>query len=214
MKSAHDPSIDFEDLVQEAYIGLWNACTKFDETKGFEFSTYAVPYIRGTILRFLRDTESISTPRAFHDIRTDIARHGFSLPLTDEDVDILVSEGRFSRSQILNCVEFSLASLEDPIPGKDNIYIGDRVVAPSSEIQLSEDELEAAMDDLLLCIKPKNRDLVEEWLYASMEGEKINQQSLADKYNISQAQVSRVINSAVRSANLHREEILSLLGLG
>lgn len=47
--------VDEEDLVQEANVGLTLARNAYDESLGFEFSTYAVPKIRSQIQRYFRD---------------------------------------------------------------------------------------------------------------------------------------------------------------
>lgn len=44
---------EFEDLVQIADMGLINAAKNFDENKGFKFSTFATPCIRGYLYRFI-----------------------------------------------------------------------------------------------------------------------------------------------------------------
>lgn len=49
----------YEDLVQEGTIGLIKAVKRFDLSSGNKFSVYAVPYIRGEILHFLRDKSNI-----------------------------------------------------------------------------------------------------------------------------------------------------------
>lgn len=44
---------DFEDIMQEGYIGLWKAIQTFDESKGFEFSSYACSCIRNHLIAYL-----------------------------------------------------------------------------------------------------------------------------------------------------------------
>lgn len=46
-------AIDYDDLYQEGCIGLLTAIDKFDVSLGFQFSGYAVEWIRQKILRFL-----------------------------------------------------------------------------------------------------------------------------------------------------------------
>lgn len=56
--------VDYEDLVQSGCIGLVKAASGFDETRGFMFSTYAVPAIIGEIKRIFRDGGAVKVGRS------------------------------------------------------------------------------------------------------------------------------------------------------
>ena len=56
--------VEYEDLVQSGCIGLLKAANGFDETKGFMFSTYAVPAIIGEIKRIFRDGGAVKVGRS------------------------------------------------------------------------------------------------------------------------------------------------------
>ena len=56
--------VDYEDLFQSGCIGLIKAVDNFDESKGFQFSTYAVPVIMGEIKRVFRDGGAIKVGRS------------------------------------------------------------------------------------------------------------------------------------------------------
>lgn len=55
---------EYDDLVQAGCVGLIKAVDNFDETKGFAFSTYAVPVIMGEIKRIFRDGGPIKVSRS------------------------------------------------------------------------------------------------------------------------------------------------------
>lgn len=55
---------EYDDLFQAGCIGLIKAVDNFDESKGFAFSTYAVPVIMGEIKRIFRDGGPIKVSRS------------------------------------------------------------------------------------------------------------------------------------------------------
>ncbi|WP_069791300.1 RNA polymerase sigma factor SigF [Cyanobacterium sp. IPPAS B-1200] len=55
---------NFDDLLQVGSLGLLRAIERFDIEKGFAFSSFALPYIRGEIQHYLRDKGySVRIPR-------------------------------------------------------------------------------------------------------------------------------------------------------
>lgn len=55
---------NYDDLLQVGCLGLIRAIERFDIEKGFAFSTFAIPYIKGEIQHYLRDKgNSIRIPR-------------------------------------------------------------------------------------------------------------------------------------------------------
>lgn len=56
--------VEYDDLFQAGCVGLIKAADNFDESRGFSFSTYAVPVILGEIRRIFRDGGTIKVGRA------------------------------------------------------------------------------------------------------------------------------------------------------
>ena len=54
----------YDDLLQVGCLGLLRAIERFDREKGYAFSSFALPYIRGEIQHYLRDKgPSVRMPR-------------------------------------------------------------------------------------------------------------------------------------------------------
>lgn len=60
--------IEYDDLFQTGCMGLIKAAKDFDESRGFMFSTYAVPVILGEIKRVFRDTGAIKVSRSLKEL--------------------------------------------------------------------------------------------------------------------------------------------------
>lgn len=56
--------VEYDDLFQAGCIGIIKAADNFDPSRGFSFSTYAVPVILGEIKRIFRDSGSVKVGRA------------------------------------------------------------------------------------------------------------------------------------------------------
>lgn len=60
----------YEDLLQIGCIGLIRAIERFNPAQGCAFSSFAMPYIRGEILHFLRDKGSlVKMPRRWQELQ-------------------------------------------------------------------------------------------------------------------------------------------------
>ena len=56
--------VEYDDLFQAGCVGLCKAADNFDASRGFAFSTYAVPVILGEIRRIFRDGGAVKIGRS------------------------------------------------------------------------------------------------------------------------------------------------------
>jgi RNA polymerase sigma-B factor len=69
---SHQCAEPYEDLEQIGYLGLIRAIERFNPGQGCAFSSFAVPYIRGEMLHFLRDRgSSVRVPRRWQDLQKE-----------------------------------------------------------------------------------------------------------------------------------------------
>lgn len=62
----------YEDLVQMGYLGLIRAIERFNPNQGAAFSSFAVPFIRGEMLHFLRDKGNVvKIPRRWQELQQE-----------------------------------------------------------------------------------------------------------------------------------------------
>ena len=146
--------VDYEDLFQTGCIGLIKAVDNFDESKGFKFSTYAVPVIMGEIRRIFRDGGAIKVSRALKEksvkaqmLRERFAKKELREPTVSELSDMLGCDID-ETAEILNVINPMLSlnsfgedgneNLDVPFDNREEIF--DRISVMQVMEKLSDDE--------------------------------------------------------------------------
>ena len=116
---SHQCAEPYEDLEQIGYLGLIRAIERFNPNQGCAFSSFAVPYIRGEMLHFLRDRSStVQIPRRWQQlnkagqkVREELAE-AFGRQPTDDEIaqklGVCVTEWRESKMATKNRLPLSL----------------------------------------------------------------------------------------------------------
>ncbi len=66
--------IEYEELFAAGCLGLAKAINNFDESRNFQFSTYAFPVIMGEIKRLFRDGGAVKVSRTLKELAININR--------------------------------------------------------------------------------------------------------------------------------------------
>ena len=117
-----DRGTEMEDLIQIGSIGMLRAVRSFDLSRGFAFSTYAVPLIIGEIRRFLRDDGLLHVSRTTKKLGMD---------LMGARAAIVAREGREPRLEEL--AELCAVSVIDAAEALDAITPVSSLSAPTGE---------------------------------------------------------------------------------
>lgn len=78
--------IEYDDLYMAGCVGLVKAVDKFDESRGYQLSTYAVPVILGEIKQLFREGGTVKVSRSIKELYLKIMK------LTEDDSSMSISE--------------------------------------------------------------------------------------------------------------------------
>ena len=152
----------YEDLEQIGYLGLIRAIERFNPQKGSAFSSFAIPYIRGEMLHYLRDKGSMMRiPRRWQELynrgkklRKDLIEKLGRLP---QDTELAASLGipleEWSECQLAlqNRLPISLDAVVNNSLDS-SITFGDTIADPNclKQRKLEDDkmQLQKAMNEL------------------------------------------------------------------
>jgi len=101
------PGIDVQDLIQEGFLGMYEASKRYVNTKNTKFSTYATFWIKKFILKYI-DKEikgGIKYPELVPVVERDIDITPFLLELSVEDLKLVVLRYGFGNTKSLSYSE-------------------------------------------------------------------------------------------------------------
>ncbi len=188
-----------DDLFQVGCIGLMKSVDNFDLSQNVKFSTYAVPMIIGEIRRYLRDNNSIRVSRSLRD--TAYKALGAKERLmakneTEPTIDEIAKELGMDKEDIV----FALDAIQEPVSlfepvyndGNDAIFVMDQL---SDEKSLDENWLEQiSLKEAMKKLGDREKHIINLRFYKGR-----TQMEVAKELGISQAQVSRLEKTALKS---------------
>jgi RNA polymerase sigma-B factor len=184
----------FDDLFQVACLGLVKAVDRYDPDRGSCFSSYAVPTITGELKRHFRDkTWIVRVPHSVHDLALRVRSATDRLaPGLDHAgsvralADALGAHEDEVRRGLQALAAYQVSSLEAPGDGADGTTLADALGDHDDGYHRVEERAE--IDDLLRCLTARERNV----LHLRFDND-LTQQEIADRLQISQMAVSRLL---------------------
>ena len=188
-----------EDLFQIGSIGLLKAIDRFDTAYEVKFSTYAVPMILGEVRRYLRDNNAIRVSRSLRDTaykalcaREQLTRlHAKEPTIMEISQEIGISGEDITYA--LDAIQTPV-SLYDPIytDGGEPLYVMDQISDKKNKEDRWVEKL--SLSDAMKRLNKRENHIIQLRFF---EGK--TQMEVADEIHISQAQVSRLEKSALKT---------------
>ncbi|UCE85022.1 MAG: sigma-70 family RNA polymerase sigma factor [Deltaproteobacteria bacterium] len=204
-KGYRNMGISYLDLIQEGSLGLIRAVEKFDERRGFTFATYAVWWIRQSLIRAIQNhSRTVRVPSHLYDQQLRYRRAARELSsqqnreLNTED---MAQALEMSRDQVER-VEASMKpilSIEAPVAGTEALSIEDsladeRVGDPSEGID--QDALQVAIGRVLRQLAPREREILE-WRFGLRDDEELTLAAIGKRMGISRERVRQLEKRAL-----------------
>ena len=204
-KQYQNQGLSLPDLIDEGNLGLIKAAQKFDETRGFKFISYAVWWIRQSILQALAEQSRIvrlplnqvgsinKISKAQSRFEQEHERRPSALELADQ-LDVPVDK-------ISDAMKVSgrHVSVDAPfVDGEDNslldVLVNDD--APTADRSLLIESLKAEINKALKVLNDRERGVIES--FYGINQPELTLEEIGTKYGLTRERVRQIKEKAIR----------------
>jgi RNA polymerase primary sigma factor len=204
-KQYQNQGLSLPDLINEGNLGLIKAAEKFDETRGFKFISYAVWWIRQSILQALAEQSRIvrlplnqvgslnKISKAFQKFEQENERKPSAEELAlelDISVDKVTDSLKVSGRHI---------SMDAPfVEGEDNslldVLVNDD--APIADRTLINESLQKEIDRALSTLTERESDIIK--MFFGIGCQEMTLEEIGDKFQLTRERVRQIKEKAIR----------------
>lgn len=206
-KTYQNQGLSLSDLIQEGNIGLIKAASKFDETKGFKFISYAVWWIRQQIMQAISDqTRLIRVPSNHSEIMSKMSKYvenyeqenGYKPGLAQIAKYMGMSEEKIQEEY---SAFRSTVSLSAPIKDDADASVGDFLSSdlPDTDDRLENESLSKDIRIALDSMKLSNKNGAEVLtMYFGIGCTPMSLDEIADRLGISHERARQIKQSSLK----------------
>jgi RNA polymerase sigma factor, sigma-70 family len=162
-KKYRNNGLSFSDLISEGNIGLMFAADKFDPSKGFRFISYAVWWIKQTILKAISEKSKIirlpvNRINDLSKIETEYEKNGGNI----EEIASSMNIDSPTLNAMLNVSQKPL-SFDEPIKKGEDAIVGELIkdeVHPSPEANVVEKSLKDEIQIMLSTLSNREAEIL------------------------------------------------------
>jgi len=203
-KQYQNQGMTLPDLINEGNLGLIKAAQRFDETRGFKFISYAVWWIRQSILQALAEQgrlvrlpqNKIGTYNKANKAYMAFEQEHEREPSTEELAELL----EMSETEINNIFQSNTrhTSLDAPVHEAEDVAMGDLLEgSDDTDDDVMKDSLRNEIRRVLKSLSPREAEIVN--AYFGLDGEQgTTIEQIGQKYDLTKERIRQIKERAIK----------------
>jgi RNA polymerase primary sigma factor len=204
-KQYQNQGLSLPDLINEGNLGLIKAAEKFDETRGFKFISYAVWWIRQSILQALAEQSRIvrlplnqvGSLNKINKAYAKFEQENERTPTTEELAEIL----EIPKEKVADTLRVSgrHISVDAPfVEGEDNSLLDvlENSHSPDADGILMKESLSKEIERALSTLTERERDIIK--LHFGISCQEMTLEEVGERFGLTRERVRQIKEKAIR----------------
>jgi len=197
--------LSLPDLINEGNLGLIKAAKRFDETKGFKFISYAVWWIRQSILQAIAEQSrvvrlplnKVGSINKLHKAYSKLEQQHDRTPTADELAEFV----DLPKDKVENTMQLSGKPVSVDAPFSDSedgtlLDVMENRDTPDTDDSLECESLSREIDRTLSILPDKERAVLK--YYYGLGGREMSLEEIASQLNLTRERVRQIKEKAIR----------------
>tara|TARA_B100000927_G_scaffold115159_1_gene93225 strand:+ start:824 stop:1657 length:834 start_codon:yes stop_codon:yes gene_type:complete len=213
-KEYQGQGLSLSDLISEGNLGLVKAASRFDHTRGFRFISYAVWWIKQSIIQSLNDNARIIRLPANVIAKISNMKKEIEKEQSIRDRDISIEEMRSSENFVDLSKIPSCGSINEVINDEgDELHelIEDKSNLKDDGIYDIDDRVKKEIGVALNKLNNREKDIIISYFGLNSDIECMTLEAIGDKFGITKERVRQLKEKAIRKMRHNASDIFDAL---
>lgn len=211
-KEYQGQGLPLSDLISEGNYGLIKAATRFDHTKGFRFISYAVWWIKQSIIQSLNDNaRMVRLPANIINKLSYLNKEISKFEMINER-DPIYGEIFDKNEEIMTLVRFPKCSSLNEIINESGDELIELIPMEEEDSNLLIDErLKKELNNTLSILDEREKTIIESYFGINTNCEAMTLEAIGEKYNLTKERIRQIKEKAIRKLRYNAEELYNLI---
>jgi RNA polymerase primary sigma factor len=211
-KEYQGQGLSLSDLINDGNYGLIKAATRFDHTRGFKFISYAVWWIKQSIIQSLN--ENARVVRLPANVINRISKLNKEFGNGDDNEDELMKKISDFDETLLNYPKsFSLNQNANEDGGEIiDLIVGDELESHEEE-ESASDMVKDELNNILSVLDERERMIIESYFGVNSNHDGMTLEAIGDKYNLTKERIRQIKEKAIRKLRHNTKKLQSIINL-
>jgi len=210
-KEYQGQGLNLSDLINEGNIGLIKAASRFDHTKGFKFISYAVWWVKQSIIQSLNDNARIV--RLPVNVINRISKINKEFGNGNDNEYEILSNIKDIDEELINNGSFSLNKNINNEGGEIiDLIIGDKMNESFEDLEIT-DNIKYELNNILSVLDERERMIIESYFGINTDHDGMTLEAIGDKYNLTKERIRQIKEKAIRKLRNNTDNLQKYINL-